>query len=117
MTVDCFLCYTFRIMAHVSLRMPPDMKIRCAEMAERFGYGDLSEFMRAMLLAFMDKYEGEEWESGLLYFSGDKVSRQPTIGSELADTYAFPVAAPARFWRYIKKISEGDPSDPQSEEW
>lgn len=97
--------------------MPPDMKIRCTEMAERFGYGDLSEFMRAVMLAFLDTYEGDEWESGLLYFDGHRVSRQPVLGSELADTYAFPIAAPARFWRYIRKISEEDDPEPQAEEW
>lgn len=89
------------------VRASDEEEVRWAELAHRFGYDNTSEFVRAVLSALSDRYESEEWKTGLLHLEGDKITGPTPSSPTLVGTYAFPVAAPARFWRYVDAARKG----------
>ncbi len=102
-------CYIYRVStSHLSTRVPDELKKKVASLAARLGYRDTSKFLNAALEALVEKYDGEEWRSGLVHFSGDVVTDEPGRSVEPSDTYAFPVIAPARFWRYLRRKRDAD---------
>lgn len=89
-------------MAHVSIRVEEEDKARWAELARRFGHRTTSDLVRSLMAALADRYESEEWESGLLHLEEDRITSPAITTADLARVYAFPIVAPSRFWRYLK---------------
>jgi|GEM_PF-4672271 len=95
---------------HLSVRIDEDKKIILADLGRRLGYPDTSKFVNAVIEGLIERYDGEEWESGLVHLDGDKVTDRPDQSAEPSDIYAFPIVAPARFWRYLRR--ERDKEEP-----
>jgi hypothetical protein len=93
---------------HLSVRIDEEQKKMLAELGRRLGYPDTSKFMNAVIEGLTERYDGEEWESGLVHLDGDKISDRADRTAEPSDIYAFPIVAPARFWRYLRRDRDED---------
>lgn len=93
--------------SQIHIRSTDEETVQWNELARKFGYSDLSKFTRALLGALTEKYEADNWTSGLLHLDQGKVCGPVVETPDLLHVYAFPVAAPARFWRYVEAVRKG----------
>lgn len=98
---------------HVMLSDEEEAKVR--ELAARMGYKSTSDFVRNILEAMTDRYGTEGWTSGTLHLEESSILLNPADG-ETFSTYAFPVVAPNRLWRYLDYLGKKEaPSSGESE--
>lgn len=93
----------------VTFRCSSTDKVGYSELAKRFGYEDVSDFMRAMMLAMTERYDRtEQWESRLVHLVEDRVivDDHPSAVDPSPDLCAFQIAAPGHFWRYLDRIRD-----------
>ncbi len=97
--------------ANISARCDPKDRERYHRLAARYGYTNFSEF----LLVLLDGVAGNfgDHESRLLHVSDDRIvaSGPMPAGASSGPTSAFPVIAPARFWRHIDRNTDSGPQE------
>lgn len=87
--------------ASISARCDPADRDRYRSLARRFGYSNFSEFLIEVLEG-LDNEFGDH-ESQLLHMSGERVVGSGPMPAGGGPTSAFPVIAPARFWRHVQR--------------
>ena len=87
--------------ASISARCEPKDRDRYRALARRFGYTNFSQFLIEVLEG-LDNDFGDH-ESHLLHMSEDRVIASGSIPAGGGPTSAFPVIAPAHFWRHINR--------------
>lgn len=87
--------------ASVSARCDPEDRDRYHALGRRFGYENFSEFLLEMLEG-LDNSFGDH-ESRLVHMSGDRIIASGPMPAGGGPTSAFPVIAPAHFWRHLER--------------
>lgn len=92
---------------HIHVRCDEHQKAAYAQLAANFGYDNLSAFVTAVLESMKDRYIDTEWCSHLLHVSDDRIvaAEAHEVDGLPIGTSAFPVVAPARFWRHVREVT------------
>ena len=98
---------------HIHVRCDGQRKEDYGQLAENLGYDNLSAFITALLESMRDRYLDGEWKSQLLHLSDDRIvaAEAHEVDGLPMGTAAFPVVAPARFWRHVREVTASSASE------
>lgn len=91
---------------HISARCTPDQKERYELAQERLGFRNLSELLLDSLDCLSDAVHEDGWECRLIHLEGDRIVAMGDVldAGMLSPTTAFPIVAPASFWRRVERL-------------
>lgn len=100
---------------HINARCRSDQKDAYIRVAERFGYGNLSEFLLTVMDSLVEDYGTDRYACHMLHVCDDRIVAVDTEGLDMVATpsAAYKVVAPERFWEHLRAaINDAHSSTP-----